>query len=144
MASSQQARRSRKAANPLSLSGADPLSALARSAALGGQNAMLLRLLLSSQARQAAGVCWWAVILGSGAGLMAGSLSSGPLPPTTSGLSSPLLCCTRHALQKAWVCSRAPSFEPPLLQPPQWTAAAAAWCLGTGRLRLRYSARGTH
>lgn len=46
---------SAKASNPLSLSGPDPLSAMARSASLGGQQAMLLRLLIAGQARKAAG-----------------------------------------------------------------------------------------
>lgn len=46
---------SAKASNPLSLSGPDPLTAMARSASLGGQQAMLLRLLIAGQARKAAG-----------------------------------------------------------------------------------------
>jgi hypothetical protein len=53
--SSLTASRASKASNPLSLAGADPVSALARSAALGGQQAMLLRLLIAGQARKAAG-----------------------------------------------------------------------------------------
>lgn len=47
-----------RASNPLSLSGPDPVRALARSASLGGQQAMLLRLLIAGQARKAAGACW--------------------------------------------------------------------------------------
>jgi hypothetical protein len=49
------AAQSSKASNPLSLSGPDPVRALARSASLGGQQAMLLRLLIAGQARKAAG-----------------------------------------------------------------------------------------
>jgi hypothetical protein len=50
---------SSKASNPLSLGGTNPLAALSRSAALGGQQAMLLRLLLAGQARKAAGERVW-------------------------------------------------------------------------------------
>jgi hypothetical protein len=52
---SMSASRLSKASNPLSLSGPDPVRALARSASLGGQQAMLLRLLIAGQARKAAG-----------------------------------------------------------------------------------------
>eukprot|EP00878_Enallax_costatus_P035659 GHUV01039848.1.p1 GENE.GHUV01039848.1~~GHUV01039848.1.p1 ORF type:complete len:343 (+),score=108.49 GHUV01039848.1:341-1369(+) len=47
--------RSSKATNPMSLSGANFLSALTRSAQLGGQSGLLLRLLIAGQARKVAG-----------------------------------------------------------------------------------------
>eukprot|EP00878_Enallax_costatus_P026615 GHUV01028568.1.p1 GENE.GHUV01028568.1~~GHUV01028568.1.p1 ORF type:complete len:443 (+),score=150.15 GHUV01028568.1:754-2082(+) len=46
--------RSSKATNPMSLSGANFLSALTRSAQLGGQSGLLLRLLIAGQARKVA------------------------------------------------------------------------------------------
>jgi hypothetical protein len=45
----------RRASNPLQLSGSSLLGALARSSRLGGQSALLLRLLLAGQASRAAG-----------------------------------------------------------------------------------------
>jgi flagellum-specific peptidoglycan hydrolase FlgJ len=47
-----------RASNPMSLSGSSFVGALTRSAQLGGQSGLLLRLLIAGQARKAAGGLW--------------------------------------------------------------------------------------